>query len=264
MPRFSRISWKRRDDAEPPRIESRIDAANRRLSEREMVLLRVLPLEAQPGRRRLHERAAHARDGAGGCVLALEPLKQGKQPFVREVARRRDDDVRAGVHRAVIRGDRTPADRRDHLGGADHRTPEGVRAEHGLREKIVDEFLRRVLVHRDLLEHHLPLVVELGEPRYEDHIRHHAERLLDVPVGYPAVDDGVLPRGRGVQLGTHRVERLGDLLRVAGARPLEEEVLDEVRDAGTVVALVARAGADPEAERDGADAPDPLRYDPFA
>ena len=26
MPRFSRISWKRRDDAEPPRIESRIDA----------------------------------------------------------------------------------------------------------------------------------------------------------------------------------------------------------------------------------------------
>src|SRR4029078_5068304 len=36
IPRFSRISWKRRDDAEPPRIESRIDAAKRRRSEREM------------------------------------------------------------------------------------------------------------------------------------------------------------------------------------------------------------------------------------
>src|SRR5260221_13591362 len=36
MPRFSRISWKSRDDAEPPRIESRIDAAKRRRSEREI------------------------------------------------------------------------------------------------------------------------------------------------------------------------------------------------------------------------------------
>src|SRR3954452_21215667 len=34
MPRFSRISWKRRDDAEPPRIASSSDAAKRRRSER--------------------------------------------------------------------------------------------------------------------------------------------------------------------------------------------------------------------------------------
>src|ERR1700745_4068129 len=36
IPRFSRISWKSRDDAEPPRMESRIDAAKRRRSERAM------------------------------------------------------------------------------------------------------------------------------------------------------------------------------------------------------------------------------------
>ena len=36
MPRFSRISWKSRDDAEPPRIASSSDAAKRRRSEREM------------------------------------------------------------------------------------------------------------------------------------------------------------------------------------------------------------------------------------
>src|SRR3954468_5175003 len=36
MPRFSRISWKSRDDADPPRIESRMDAAKRRRSERAM------------------------------------------------------------------------------------------------------------------------------------------------------------------------------------------------------------------------------------
>ena len=90
------------------------------------------------------------------------------------------------------------------------------------------------------------------------------ERLLDVPVGHARVDDGVLARGRGVQLGAHRVERLGDLLRVVGARALEQQVLDEVRDAGAVVALVARAGADPEAERDRADARHLLRDHPLA
>src|SRR5437763_1174026 len=36
IPRFSRISWKSRDDAEPPSIESRSDAAKRRRSEREI------------------------------------------------------------------------------------------------------------------------------------------------------------------------------------------------------------------------------------
>ena len=36
MPRFSRISWKSRDEAEPPRIASRIEAAKRRRSERAM------------------------------------------------------------------------------------------------------------------------------------------------------------------------------------------------------------------------------------
>ena len=36
MPRFSRISWKSRDDAEPPRMASRMEAANRLRSEREI------------------------------------------------------------------------------------------------------------------------------------------------------------------------------------------------------------------------------------
>ena len=121
------------------------------------------------------------------------------------------------------------------------------------------ELLRRVLVHRDLLEHDLPFLVELGERRREDHVGHHLESLLDMPVGYARVDDRVLARGRGVQLRAHRVERLGDLLRVVRARALEEKVLDEVGDAGAVGTLVARAGADPEAERHRPDARHLLR-----
>ena len=48
------------------------------------------------------------------------------------------------------------------------------------------------------------------------------------------------------------------------ARALEQQVLDEVRDACAVGALVAGADADPEAERDGADARDPLGDDALA
>ena len=197
-----------------------------------------------------HVRARAHRDGAA----ALEALQQRDEPVVRDVPGRGDDDVAARVHRAVIAGDRAPADRRDHLGGADHGPPERVRAEDRLGEQVVHELLRRVLVHRDLLEHDLALLVELGERRREDHVGHHLERCVDVPVGDARVDDGVLARGRGVQLRAHRVEGLRDLLRVVGARALEEEVLDEVRDAGAIGALVARAGADPEAERHRADA----------
>src|SRR5439155_16528490 len=54
------------------------------------------------------------------------------------------------------------------------------------------------------------------------------------------------------------------LLRVVRARALEEQVLDEMRDAGTVVALVTGAGADPEAERDRADARNLLGDHPLA
>ncbi len=93
-------------------------------------------------------------------------------------------------------------------------------AEDGLREEVVHELLRRVLVHRDLLEHDLALLVDLGEGGREDHVRHHLERRLDVVIGDARVDDGVLARGRRVQLGAHRVERLRDLLRArSGASP---------------------------------------------
>ena len=54
---------------------------------------------------------------------------------------------------------------------ADHRPAERVRAEDGLGDEVVDELLRRVLEHRDLLEHDLALGVELVEERREDHVR---------------------------------------------------------------------------------------------
>ena len=145
-----------------------------------------------------------------------------------------------------------PADRRDHARAPDDRPAQRVAAEDRLGQEVVDEILRRVLDHRDLLEHDLPLRVEIRERRCEDHVCHHVEGSLEMTVRDACVDDRGLARRRGVQLAAHLVEDLGDLLRRVRARALEEQVLDEVRDAGLRVGLVARARADPEPERDGA------------
>jgi len=67
-----------------------------------------------------------------------------------------------------------------------------VRAENGVGEEIVHELLRRVVVHRDLLEHDITLLVDLGERRREHHVGHHLERRVDVPIRNARVDDGVL------------------------------------------------------------------------
>ncbi len=72
---------------------------------------------------------------------------------------------------------RAAADARDHLRRADHGPAERMVAEDRLGDQVVDELLRLVLVHRDLLEHDLALGVDLGEERRVDHVGHHVERL---------------------------------------------------------------------------------------
>ena len=115
-------------------------------------------------------------------------------------------------------GDRPLGDGRDHVARPDHRPAERVRAEHRLGEEVVHELLRRVLVHRDLLEDDLALGVDVVEARREHHVAHHVDRGLEVLVRHARVDDRVLARGRSVQLAAEPVEDLGDLLRVEAAR----------------------------------------------
>ena len=68
-----------------------------------------------------------------------------------------------------MREERPPRYRCDHVCAADHRPAERMPAEDGLCDLVVDEILRVVVHHRDLLEHDLPLRVELGEGRGVDH-----------------------------------------------------------------------------------------------
>src|SRR5438093_164017 len=163
MPRFSRISWKSRDEAEPPRIESRIDAAKRRRSERAM--------PGAPTQTWYCSVFFLAKTSPGGGAFTIGRLTRGP-----------------------------PAGGRCWLCA-----------------------------------------------RCSMRIRH------------ARVDHRVLARGRCVQLAAQPVEDLGDLLRRVRARALEQEVFDEVRDARLRLGLVTRAGADPEPDRDRADARDALR-----
>ena len=168
------------------------------------------------------------------------------------------------VHLRVVAGDRVARDRRDHLGGADHRPPERMVAEHGLGDQVVHELLRRVVVHRDLLEHDLALGVQLGERGREHHLAHHVHRRLEVVIGDARVDERVLARCRGVQLAAQPVEDLGDLQRAVPLGSLEQQVLDEVRHPRFVRLLVARAGGDPVADRGRAHMLEPLGDHAFA
>ena len=65
---------------------------------------------------------------------------------------------------------------------------------------------------------------------------------------HAGVVGGRLDAGRGVDLAADRFDLLGDLDRRAGLGALEGHVLEEMREAVLLLALGARAGADPDAE----------------
>ena len=254
-------------------MPSRMEAVKRRRSERAMpgrreadvVLLRLLRLEDERRLRRRDERRPRAGlAGRGGAGLRRHRLDELHEPVVVDAPGRGDDHVVRPVAAAVERAERAPRDAGDHVGRAEHRPPQRMPAEHRLRDEVEDELLRRVVDHGDLLEHDLPLGVEVGEAGREDHVRHHVERRLEMLVEDAGVDDGVVAGRRGVQLAAEGVEGLRDLDRGVRRRALEEEVLQEVADAGVRVVLVARAGADPEADRDRAHCGQRLGDDPRA
>ena len=181
-----------------------------------------------------------------------------------EVAGGADDDLRAGVAGAAVALDVRDRDRGDHLGLAEHAAAQRVRAEDGLGEDVVDAVLRLVLVHRDLLQHHLALGVDVGVGRRQQHLREQVEDLLGVLVEEAGVQVRRLLAGGGVDRGAEPVEALGDLDRRVARGPLEQQVLEEVRDPGLGRGLVARAGPHPEPERHGPDRGNLLGHDPDA
>ena len=134
--------------------------------EADVVLLGVLALEAPAGLRSLSERRADTRPLVAGLGALVDgPLDERHELVVVDAPGRGDHDVPGRVEGAVVAAQGPAADARDHLGGADDRPAEGVTAEDRLADQVVDELLRGVLVHCDLLEHDLALGVEVVEAR---------------------------------------------------------------------------------------------------
>ena len=149
----------------------------------------------------------------------------------------RDHDALREIALRVERRQLLARDRADDLGGADHRPAQRMRAEDRLAEHVEDAVLGIVFVHRDLLQHDLALGLELAEARAPDHVAHHVERALEVPVEHARVQRGRFLVGPRVDLGAHRVEDLVDLLRSEALGAAEEHVLEQVRDARLAVVL---------------------------
>ena len=193
-----------------------------------------------------------------------QPLGQLDDAVVVEVAGGADDDLRRRVVGAAVGLDVGDRDRGDHLGLAEHPAPERVLAEDGLGEDVVDPVLGLVVVHRDLLQHHLALGVDVGVGRRQQHFRQQVEDRLGVLVEEAGVQVRRLLAGGGVDRGAEPVEALGDLDRRVARGPLEQQVLEEVRDPGLRRGLVPGSGPDPEPERDGSDRGNLLGHDPDA
>ena len=121
-----------------------------------------------------------------------------------------------------------------------------------LREELVDQIVRRVFHHLDLLDDHLLLPLDiLGiEGRVEDDVGEHVERQRQMLVEHLDVVAGVLFGGEGVELAANRVDLLGDVLGGPGPSPLEQHVLDEVGNAATFGGLVPRTAGQPDTNAD--------------
>ena len=132
-------------------------------------------------------------------------------------------------------GDRHGA---DDVGSAEDPAPERRVAVDGVGEHVVDAVGRLVLVHRDLLDHDLALGVDVGKRRLQEHLGEQVECLLGVLVEESRVELRRLLARRRVRRRAECVEVLGDLDRRVALGPLEEQMLEEMRDAGLSRRLV--------------------------
>ncbi len=166
-----------------------------------------------------------------------------------KIAGRRKDHV-AGVETVgVVVEEALLVEIADSLRGAQDRPAQRMTFPETLREQLVDEHVRVVLVDFDLFKNHAPLALNIGrrKDRVEHQVAQHIQRnghmvgqRLDVEA------DGFFA-GKGVEVAADRVHFAGNVLRGAGTSALEKHVFDKVGDAVGLGRLTAGAGLDPDA-----------------
>jgi hypothetical protein len=113
------------------------------------------------------------------------------------------------------------------------------------------DIVGRVVVHRQLLEDHLALALDVGRPqgRPADQLAEQVDPGGRVARRHAAVVGGVLLGRVGVDVATHPIDGLADLDRPAVGGALEQHMFEEVAHAGLAHRVVTPADADPHADR---------------
>jgi hypothetical protein len=121
-----------------------------------------------------------------------------------------------------------------------------------LGEQLVHQVVRRVLHHLDLFEDDLLFLLDVGriEGGVRDQIGEDVDGDRQVLVEHLHVVARVLLGGERVELAADRVHFLGDAFGGPPVGALEQHVLDEVRDAGVSLGLVAGSAREPDPDAD--------------
>ena len=139
---------------------------------------------------------------------------------------------------------------RHRLRGSQNRPAQRMPLPEALREQLVHQHVRIVLVDLDLFQNHAALALNVGQRQtsgFSTRSRQHVQRdghMVGQRLHVEA--DGFLA-GEGVQVAADRIHLAGNVLRRARPRALEEHVLHKMRDAVDLRGLAARAGLDPHA-----------------
>ena len=102
---------------------------------------------------------------------------------------------------------------------ADHRAADRMGAEHRRQEDVAEGVLGIVVAHRDLLEHHVALDLDVvcGTAAAQHHVGNQVDGQFEIGVEHMRVVAGVLPGGERVQLTADGVDGLRDLDRACAS-----------------------------------------------
>ncbi len=240
------------------RVVVGIAIGDRGEAEHDMHLVEVARLAelAAPVEAGAHRRRLHARQVGEMAVHQVQNMRVLQPP------RRGDHHVIGGIVPPHVAGQRRAREAPDHLLGAEHRPAHRLRGERRLLEMVEDDVVRRVVRLADLLQDHPALALQLLglEGRVGQDVADDVGGERRVLLQHLDVVGGLLARGVGVDMPAHRLDLLGDLGGAAPLGALEGHVFEEMRDAVLLRQLVARAGGDVGAERDGLHPVHPLGH----
>ena len=182
-------------------------------------------------------------------------LDQFDKVLVVEITGGADNEIAGSEVVSIEAGDDGPLEFFYRVARAQDRQTQSMVLPETLGEDFVDEVVGIILIHFYFFEDDAALARDIAgiEDGMKDEIAEdiHGERKVLIE-NFDVEADAFLRR-EGIHVAADRIDLAGDGFGGAGLRALEYHVLDEVGDAIPFGIFVARAGLQPDADRDRAD-----------